>query len=334
LIELTDVHKEYRTKDTVVHALRNITLKVEKGEIFGIIGHSGAGKSTLLRCVNLLEKPTSGTVKVGGVVLTGLGEKELQQRRKKIGMIFQHFNLLSTATVRENIAFPLKISKYPRDAIRHRVDELLELVGLTEHGHKYPSQLSGGQKQRVGIARALANEPDVLLCDEATSALDPQTTDSILALLLDINRKLGITILLITHEMHVIRSICDRVAVMDQGSIIELGDVLSVFLNPQHERTREFVSQVSDELDTDMLRSRAEGRVVRINYKGDTAYEPILYETVRSTAASFVILQGTVSRMKDTPYGQLIVELRGSQSDTDQIIAELRRRGLDVTMIL
>jgi len=236
--------------------------------------------------------------------------------------------------VRENIAFPLKISKYPRDAIRHRVDELLELVGLTEHGHKYPSQLSGGQKQRVGIARALANEPDVLLCDEATSALDPQTTDSILALLLDINRKLGITILLITHEMHVIRSICDRVAVMDQGSIIELGDVLSVFLNPQHERTREFVSQVSDELDTDMLRSRAEGRVVRINYKGDTAYEPILYETVRSTAASFVILQGTVSRMKDTPYGQLIVELRGSQSDTDQIIAELRRRGLDVTMIL
>lgn len=334
LIELTGVSKVYQSKVSVVHALRDIDLKVEKGEIFGIIGHSGAGKSTLLRCVNLLEKPTSGTVKVGDVVMTGLSEKELQERRKKIGMIFQHFNLLSTATVRENIAFPLKISKYPKKAIKQRVDELLELVGLAEHGDKYPAQLSGGQKQRVGIARALANDPDVLLSDEATSALDPQTTDSILELLLDINRKLGITILLITHEMHVIRAICDRVAVMEQGRIIESGEVLDVFLNPQHATTKEFVSQVSEELDTEILRSKAEGRIVRIHYMGEMAYEPILYETVRATDATFVILQGTVSRMKETPYGQLIVELRGSQEDTDQIIERLRSRGLEVNIIL
>lgn len=333
LIQLTGVNKDYISKQSVVHALLDINLQVDKGEIFGIIGHSGAGKSTLLRCVNLLERPSSGTVTVGGVVLTELSEKELQERRKKIGMIFQHFNLLTTATVWENIAFPLRISKVPKPDIKKRVEELLELVGLTSHAHKYPAQLSGGQKQRVGIARALANDPDVLLCDEATSALDPQTTESILTLLKDINRKLGITILLITHEMHVIRSICDRVAVMDQGRIIEFGDVLSVFLNPQHATTKEFVSQVSEKLDPELIRSQAGGRIVRIHYMGNTAYEPILYETVRSTAATFVILQGTVSRMKETPYGQLIVELRGSDSDTDQIIARLKQQGLDVSIL-
>lgn len=333
LIELAGVNKEYHVNSSVVHALLDINLKVNKGEIFGVIGHSGAGKSTLLRCVNLLEKPTAGQVTVGGVDLTGLGEKQLQDRRKKIGMIFQHFNLLTTATVRDNVAFPLKISKLPKNRVKQRVDELLELVGLGSHDHKYPAQLSGGQKQRVGIARALANDPDVLLCDEATSALDPQTTESILSLLKDINRKLGITILLITHEMHVIRSICDRVAVMDQGRIIEFGEVLNVFLNPQHTTTREFVSQVAEQLDTEAFGIRTEGRIVRIHYMGDTAYEPVLYETVRSTAATFVILQGTVSRMKNTPYGQLIVELRGERKDTDQIISELRQQGLDVNII-
>ncbi|RIX47285.1 methionine ABC transporter ATP-binding protein [Paenibacillus nanensis] len=332
MIELIDIEKAYiRKKAEPFVALRGVNLKLEKGEIFGVIGRSGAGKSTLLRSINLLERPTSGTVIVGGVDLTALGEKELQEKRKKIGMIFQHFNLLSTATVRDNIAFPLKISKLSSKAIKERVDELLELVGLTAQQHQYPSQLSGGQKQRVGIARALANDPEVLLCDEATSALDPQTTDSILSLLKDINRKMGITILLITHEMAVIRSICDRVAVMEHGQIVESGTVLDVFLNPVHSITKEFVSEVSDTLGNDTLSAfEGDGRVVRINFRGEQTYEPVLYETVRGTNATFAILQGTVSRMKDVPYGQLIVELRGSDDDVDRIIAELKTRGLAV----
>lgn len=332
LIELTDIDKIYITaQKSSFMALRGIHLKVEKGEIFGVIGRSGAGKSTLLRSVNLLERPTRGKVIVGGVELTGLKEKELQEKRKRIGMIFQHFNLLSTATVRDNIAFPLKISKLPGSKLNRRVDELLELVGLRAQQHQYPSQLSGGQKQRVGIARALANEPEVLLCDEATSALDPQTTDSILTLLRDINQKLGITILLITHEMGVIRSVCDRVAVMDQGEIVELGSVLDVFLNPQHQVTREFVSEVSDSAGPLTIgTSEAEGRIVRIHFRGEQTYEPVLYETVRGTDATFAILQGTVSKMKDVPYGQLIVELRGSDDDVDEIILELGKRGLGV----
>lgn len=333
LIELIDIEKIYITsKKTEFTALSGVNLKIEKGEIFGVIGRSGAGKSTLLRSVNLLERPTSGTVIVGGENLTELKEYALQDRRKKIGMIFQHFNLLSTATVRDNIAFPLKISKLPPKEVKRRVDDLLELVGLTAQQHQYPRQLSGGQKQRVGIARALANEPDVLLCDEATSALDPQTTDSILTLLKDINRKMGITILLITHEMNVIRAVCDRVAVMEYGQIVESGTVLDVFLNPVHPITREFVSEVSDTLGSEALNAfEGAGRVVRINFRGEQTYEPVLYETVRGTNATFAILQGTVSRMKDVPYGQLIVELRGGDDEVDRIIAELDRRGLAVS---
>lgn len=332
LIELIDIEKEFiRKKEDPLIALRGINLKVEKGEIFGVIGRSGAGKSTLLRSINLLERPSSGTVLVGGDDLTKLSEKELQKKRQKIGMIFQHFNLLSTATVRENIAFPLKISKLPAKATRKKLDELIELVGLTSQQHHYPRQLSGGQKQRVGIARALANDPDVLLCDEATSALDPQTTDNILSLLKDINFKLGITILLITHEMGVIRSICDRVAVMEYGQIVESGTVLDVFLNPVHPITREFVSEVSDTPGSEALNAfSGAGKVVRINFRGEQTYEPVLFETVRGTNATFAILQGTVSRMKDVPYGQLIIELRGSDSDVNRIIAELGQRGLAV----
>ncbi len=333
LIELIDIEKQYVQKKAAPFiALRGINLKLTKGEIFGVIGRSGAGKSTLLRSVNLLERPTSGTVIVGGHHLTELSEKELQEKRKKMGMIFQHFNLLETATVRENIAFPLKISKLPAKVMRQRVDELIKLVGLTDQQHQYPRQLSGGQKQRVGIARALANEPDVLLCDEATSALDPQTTDSILSLLKDINEKLGITILLITHEMGVIRAICDRVAVMEYGQIVEIGTVLDVFLHPAHPITREFVSEVSDTLGSEALKAYSgPGKIVRINFRGELTYEPVLYETVRGTQATFAILQGTVSRMKDVPYGQLIVELRGDESDVNRIISELDKRGLAVS---
>lgn len=313
-----------------MEAVSGIDLSVRKGEIFGIIGHSGAGKSTLLRCVNLLERPTEGKVSVGGVELTGLPSSGLQKQRRRIGMIFQHFNLLSMATVRDNIAFPLKLAKKPRKAVSARVDELIELVGLNGHADKYPAQLSGGQKQRVGIARALANNPDVLLCDEATSALDPQTTNSILSLLLDINRKLGITILLITHEMHVIRTICDRVAVIDRGEIVEMGDVADVFLRPAHPVTRDFVLQVADSSDSRALAGHSGGRVFRVNYVGSLTYEPILYNAVRATNVRFAILQGTVSRMKTTPYGQLVVELIGSDSEIEAIAAQLRIEGLDV----
>lgn len=317
----------------MTEALTDIELTVEKGDIFGVIGHSGAGKSTLLRCVNLLERPTSGKVVVNGKEMTALREKELQQERRRIGMIFQHFNLLSTATVTDNIAFPLKLAKWRAPQIKERVDELLELVGLRDHAAKYPSQLSGGQKQRVGIARALATNPDVLLCDEATSALDPQTTQSILQLLQDINEKLGITILLITHEMHVIRSICNRVAVMDGGRIVERGDVLDVFLKPQHPVTREFVGQVSERPDGGFASVRHDGTVLRIQFVGESTYEPVLYEVVRETDATFAILQGTVSRMKNTPYGQLLVELRGTSGDTDRIVRRLRERGVDVEVM-
>jgi D-methionine transport system ATP-binding protein len=308
-------------------------LTVQKGEIFGIIGHSGAGKSTLLRCVNLLEKPTSGTVNVGGVELTGLSERQLQTQRRRIGMIFQHFNLLSMSTVRDNIAFPLVLAKLSKTELNKRVDELLKLVQLEDHADKYPAQLSGGQKQRVGIARALANNPDVLLCDEATSALDPQTTNSILSLLLDINEKLGITILLITHEMNVIRSICDRVAVVDQGEIVEMGDVLHVFLKPEHPVTRDFVDQVADSGGIGQLLRERAGRLLRMSYIGDLTYEPILYNAVKPTSVQFAILQGTVSRMKQTPYGQLIVELIGSDAEIERVIAVLRKDGLEVEAV-
>ncbi|GFN33232.1 methionine import ATP-binding protein MetN 3 [Paenibacillus curdlanolyticus] len=325
----------YRSRAGITEAIRGIDLHVRSGEIFGVIGHSGAGKSTLLRCVNLLERPTTGTVTVGGVELTKLGARQLQQQRRRIGMIFQHFNLLSTATVRDNIAFPLRLAKRPRAEIRERVEEMMKLVGLEGHGDKYPSQLSGGQKQRVGIARALANKPEVLLCDEATSALDPQTTESILSLLLGINERLGLTIMLITHEMNVIRSICDRVAVIDNGVIVESGDVIDVFLHPQQRITKEFVAQSGDasgEFASEIDGVRR-GKLLRVRFKGGLTYEPVLFEAVKETGAVFSILQGTVSRMKRVPYGHLLVDVRGSSADMDRIVKRLHKEGIEAEVL-
>ncbi|WP_261306478.1 methionine ABC transporter ATP-binding protein [Paenibacillus andongensis] len=339
MIHIENLQKVYEDIPGRVPAIQQIHLHIDRGEIFGIIGHSGAGKSTLLRCVNLLERPSSGSIHIDGEEMTKLDSRQLQTKRRKIGMIFQHFNLLSSSTIAENIAFPLKLAGMGHGAIQARIKELLDLVGLQEHAHKYPSQLSGGQKQRVGIARALANHPDILLCDEATSALDPQTTNAILALLLDINRKLGITILLITHEMQVIRAICDRVAVMEKGLIVETGKVLDVFLKPQHAVTKEFVGQVSDfaqSSDPDPVVNQGEkhGTVIRITYIGAKTYEPILFETVKSTNVSFAILQGTISSMKSVPYGQLVVELTGGhQEEIDSVIAKLEQEGIDVEVL-
>ncbi|MCX7570166.1 methionine ABC transporter ATP-binding protein [Tumebacillus sp. DT12] len=343
MIHLQNLQKEYIVNKKSVPALKQIDLTIEKGQIFGIIGHSGAGKSTLIRCINLLEEPTQGSVIVDGVDLTRLSKKALQEERRHIGMIFQHFNLLSSATIFENIAFPLRLAKKDKGEIDRKVTELLELVGLTEHRNKYPAQLSGGQKQRVGIARALANDPKVLLCDEATSALDPMTTQSILKLLADINKKLGLTIVLITHEMQVIRDICDRVAVIDGGYIVEDGPVAEVFLSPQQPITKEFVAQVSDfEIPAELLASygrmatdeRANHRVVQVSFLGDTTFQPLMFEVLHSEDLTFNILHGTISRMKDTPYGRLVIELQGDKAVLDRSVELFRERGLDVEVML
>jgi len=242
MISITGLNKRYRTAHGPVDALCDIELTVDSGDIFGIIGLSGAGKSTLIRCLNRLEEPDGGSIVVAGRELVGLHRGELREARKKIGMIFQHFNLLDSRTVFGNVAFPLELAGCPKKEIAPRVDEILELVGLQDRKQAYPSQLSGGQKQRVGIARALANHPDFLLCDEATSALDPQTTASILELLADLNRKLGVTIVLITHEMQVIRQICNKVAVLDQGRVVESGSVQEVFNAPRSSTMRMFLT--------------------------------------------------------------------------------------------
>lgn len=336
MIELKGITKIYRTKKTATPALSGLNLSVRKGEIFGVIGHSGAGKSTLIRCINLLERPTDGEVWVGGVELTKLGKRELQQQRRKIGMIFQHFNLLSSATVYDNIAFPLTLIGTPKAAIAEKVNELLALVGLVEHRDKYPAQLSGGQKQRVGIARALASEPDVLLCDEATSALDPQTTDSILKLLLDINKRFQLTILLITHEMHVIQSICDRVAVIHQGGIVEEGPVTEVFLKPKHPVTREFIHRESGDEGLKLATSVPHpewSKLVKITFLGAKTYESVLSQVVRETGVNFAILQGTISAIKDIPYGQLTVSFEGEDDRVERTLSLLRERDLDVEVI-
>ncbi|GAA4725081.1 methionine ABC transporter ATP-binding protein [Brevibacillus fulvus] len=337
MIQLENLHKGYQVDGHIVPALQGIDLSIEKGEIFGVIGHSGAGKSTLIRCINLLERPTSGRVVVDGTDLMNLDDRQLQEQRRQIGMIFQHFNLLSSATVAENVAFPLKLAKRPKAEIEQKVTELLTLVGLEAHRNKYPAQLSGGQKQRVGIARALASDPKVLLCDEATSALDPQTTNSILALLRDINRKLGLTIVLITHEMHVIRAVCDRVAVIDGGKIVEMGNVVDVFLKPQHPTTQEFVEQVADSVELKEIVSHEKAdkdrTMIRITFLGSQTYQPVLFQTMLETGTPFNILQGTISRMKDTPYGQLIVELEADQEQVNKTIGSLRQRGLEVEVI-
>ncbi|CAM3048229.1 methionine ABC transporter ATP-binding protein [Paenibacillus sediminis] len=337
MIQLKQLTKSYGKGRKVTTALSDLNLSIQKGEIFGVIGHSGAGKSTLIRCINLLERPTSGEVWVNGVELTGLSKKQLQEQRRKIGMIFQHFNLLSSATVYDNVAFPLRLTKTSKEQIDRKVNELLSLVGLEEHKDKYPAQLSGGQKQRVGIARALASDPDVLLCDEATSALDPQTTNSILKLLLDINKKFNITIVLITHEMHVIQSICDRVAVIHEGGIVEQGPVTEVFLKPQHYVTREFI--LRDEANNEALQIAIEAphldssRAAKITFVGEMTYESILSQTSKDTGVNFAILQGTISTIKDVPYGQLIVRFEGDKKAIDQTIKVLTGQGLDVEVI-
>jgi D-methionine transport system ATP-binding protein len=318
VIEFHHVQKTYRVSGRDVPALQSTDLRIEQGQVFGLIGHSGAGKSTLLRLINRLEEPSAGRILVAGENVTALDATGLRRFRRQVGMIFQHFNLLSSKTVAANVAMPLELAgELSREQITQRVAELLARVGLSEHANKYPAQLSGGQKQRVGIARALSTNPKILLCDEATSALDPQTTAQVLQLLAEINRELGLTIVLITHEMDVIRRVCDQVAVMDGGSIVEQGPVAQVFLHPQHPTTRRFV-QEDEHIDENEQRddfAHVSGKILRLTFQGEATYAPLLGTVARETGVDYSILAGRIDRIKDTPYGQLTLALTGGDID-------------------
>lgn len=338
MIQLDQLKKIFSTKDSDVHAVDDVSLSIKEGEIFGIIGYSGAGKSTLIRLLNALEKPTSGTVTVAGKELSQLNSRKLREARQDISMIFQHFNLLWSRTVRANVAFPLEIAGVSKRKREARVNELLELVGLQGRGNSYPSQLSGGQKQRVGIARALANNPKVLLCDEATSALDPKTTNAILDLLIDINEKLGLTIVLITHEMHVIRKICHRVAVMEEGQVVEQGHVLDVFQNPQQEITKEFVKQVADPEETEgtlaYLQEKFSGGVIaELTFIKETAQQPLLSKLLRQNNIEVNILKGKVAQTRNASYGILVLQLTGPGDEIDKALDFVRESGVKAEVI-
>ena len=329
MIVLGNLRKTYASPERVSHALAGVSLRIEQGEIFGIIGRSGAGKSTLIRMLNLLERPTEGKVFIDGQDITAFGEPELRRFRQSVGMVFQHFNLLRSRTVLQNVCFPLRLAGMTRREQQERAREVLTLVGLSDHADKYPRQLSGGQQQRVGIARALASKPRLLLCDEATSALDPETTQSILRLLIDINRRLGLTIVLITHGMDVIRSVCDRVAVIEAGRIVESGDVLDVFLHPQHAVTQALLSESG--IDAEGWRDMAqglEGKLLRLSFRGSETLQPLLSRVSRDLNVDLSILQGSVGRIKDTPYGQLVVAVQGEPDTCRRLPDVLRAAGV------
>ncbi|MDK2809590.1 MAG: D-methionine transport system ATP-binding protein [Petroclostridium sp.] len=335
LIEIRKLSKIYNTHGTMTHALQDINLTINDGDIFGIIGLSGAGKSSLIRCINLLERPTSGEILIDDVDLTKLSSASLREVRKKIGMIFQQFNLLMNSTVYDNIAFPLKISKVPKREIEKRVDELLELVELKDKKYAYPSQLSGGQKQRVGIARALANKPDIILSDEATSALDPTTTESILNLLKNINKEFGITIVVITHEMSVIKKICDRVAVMENGRIVEEGNVIDIFSNPKTLVARRFLKDMFAELPEGILLDdrNQEEEILRVSFVGDSATKPIISYMIKKFNIDANIIAGTIDRIQNAVVGNLLIKLVGDKESISSAINYLTENKLRIEVL-
>ncbi|PGY15237.1 methionine ABC transporter ATP-binding protein [Bacillus sp. AFS031507] len=338
MISIKNVQKIFPSKQGQLRAVDDVNLEIQEGEIFGVIGYSGAGKSTLIRMLNGLELPSDGTVTVAGRVISKIKGSELRKARQEISMIFQHFNLLWSRTVSENIAFPLEIAGVNGSQRKKRVDELIKLVGLEGRENAYPSQLSGGQKQRVGIARALANNPKVLLCDEATSALDPQTTDSILDLLVDINKRLGLTIVLITHEMHVIRKICHRVAVMENGRVVEIGPVLDVFKNPEQPITKRFVQQVTEPEETKetiehLLERYPHGKVVQLSFVGETTEQPLITNILRDFDVIVNILQGKISHTQTGSYGTLFIHLDGQSSEIQKAIDYIHSQQVGVEVI-
>lgn len=324
IIEIKGLNKTYKAKKSEVQALHDIDLTIHKGEIFGIIGMSGAGKSTLVRCINLLEMPTGGQVLVDGVDLSCLSAKELSVARRGIGMIFQQFNLMMQRTVEKNICFPMEIAGFDKETQKQRVKELLEIVDLSDKINVYPSQLSGGQKQRVAIARALATNPSILLCDEATSALDPKTTRAILALLKDINRRLGITIVIITHEMSVIEEVCSHVAIIDNGTIAEVGTVSDIFLHPRTASAQRLVNPEGEKIRFD----HSSGKYIRIVFDGNSSYEPVIGNMVLACKAPVNIMYADTKNIDGKAYGQMIVQLPEDEFSAMKIIEYLRKENV------
>ncbi len=341
MIDIQDLSLTYAGPQGPVHALKNINLHIQAGEVFGIIGRSGAGKSSLVRCMNLLNRPGSGKMIVNGRDLLQLSDAQLRQARQEIGMVFQHFNLLSSRTVFDNAALPLELAGVSKAQIAQRITPLLELVGLAHLANRYPAQISGGQKQRVGIARALASNPRVLLSDEATSALDPETTRSILDLLRQVNRELGVTVVLITHQMQVIKQIADRVAVMEAGQVVELGAVLDVFTNPQQAITQSLIDEiVPQELPASVqervqalslgLPAGQSGQLLRLSYAGDSAYQPVLSHLIRELGLDLSILHGQIDDIQGQTFGSLAVFASGPPAQITAAIAYLQRNGVQV----
>lgn len=341
MIELKNVSKTFKTNQKEVQAVKNVNLTVDAGEIFGVIGYSGAGKSTLVRCINLLERPTEGQVIIENTDLTQLKEKELRTERQNIGMIFQQFNLLASRTAYQNVEFPLKGRGYSKEEIREKAESLLDLVGIADKANTYPSELSGGQKQRVAIARALATDPKILLCDEATSALDPQTTKSILKLLKEVNRKLGITIVIITHEMEVIKEICHRVAVMEDGYVVELNDVVSVFSNPQAQITKEFIRSTSslsriDDLikeEASIVQLKPGQQLWRLDFYGAETREALIAELALTFDINPSIIFANVEVISNTVLGSLIVLLTLTDELERKVLDYLENKHIKVEVI-
>ena len=341
MIELQNISVRFHQKDKVIQAVEDVDLFIEKGDVYGIVGYSGAGKSTLVRVMNLLQKPTEGKVIINQTDLGKLSAKELRKERKSIGMIFQHFNLMENRTIFDNVDFSLKYTGKSKQERRQKVSELLELVGLEEKTSSYPNQLSGGQKQRVAIARALANEPKVLLCDEATSALDPKTTHQILALLKELNHKLGLTIVLITHEMQVVKEVCNKVAVMEDGKIVEKGSSVQIFSHPQETLTKDFIrtaTHLDQALET-IIGHRAFAEqitnkwLVELSYVGNQTNEPLIAQLYSKYQVTANILYGNVELLQETPLGSLIVTLAGETNQRQKALDYLIRLGVRVNVL-
>ena len=341
MISLKNINKTFETEKNFVHAVHDVSLTIEDGDIFGIIGFSGAGKSTLVRCINLLERPNSGQVEIDGRDLMKLAPRELRQARKKIGMIFQHFNLMPSRTIFGNVAYPLKGKGLSREQIKTKVRELLELVDISDKENAYPSQLSGGQKQRVAIARALANDPRILLCDEATSAMDPKTTKSILQLLKKLNERLGITVVIITHEMAVVKDICSRVAVMEKGRVVEEGEVFSIFAAPRQQVTRDFILTTSnlqkiDELiatDSQVADLRPGEVIVRLSYVQKNTSEPLISTVSRQFNINLNIIFADVEIVQGAPIGGTVAIISGDSMQIEKAIKYLINKNVGVEVI-
>lgn len=341
MIELKDISVTFHQPDRQINAVKDVNLTIDKGDIYGIVGFSGAGKSTLVRVINLLQRPTSGEVTIKGENITNLKGKDLRRKRQSIGMIFQHFNLMVSRTIFDNVDFSLKYSRKSKQERKEKVTELLELVGLSDKHDAYPSQLSGGQKQRVAIARALVNDPEILLCDEATSALDPKTTLQILSLLKELNKRLNLTIVLITHEMQVVKEICNKVAVMENGEIVEKGDSVTLFSQAEKELTQTFIrtaSHIDQALETilnsqSFIDSSNDVWLIELSYIGSQTNEALISQLYSRFQVSANILYGNVEIIQDVPLGSLVVSLSGDIDKRQEAVAYLIAEGVKITIV-